>query len=75
MYFNESKTEWKFAILAVIGFMFLKVLHVDISWVQLYVFIVLIDEMFYTNGNLYNYADDKTICSYGGDVSDDKSTL
>ena len=38
-------------------------------------FNVFINDIFYTTGNLYNYADDNTICSYGDDVSEVKSAL
>ena len=38
-------------------------------------FNVFINDIFYTTGNLYNYADDNTICSYGDAVSEIKSAL
>ena len=38
-------------------------------------FNVFINDIFYTTGNLYNYADDNTVCSYGDDVSEVKSAV
>ena len=60
-------------IIEVIELKFCKVFDVNISWVQFFWIYSL--TIFTTTGNLYKYADDNSICSYGNDVSEAKSAL